>query len=252
MGAGQEVKQPMPWTVIRERYKIIRVIETGVGYACAEAVDITEREQPMRLLNIYEGVWPPVYAQIFSRMQSCPAFCEVFVEQDSLIAVFAPCGGTEIDQVFYHGATRSWQDRLVFAEALLHLALQMSDLPPEVSCAAMVSDNVRLWPEDKRAAAYFRLRPMPDMNARELALLAADQVKKVFAPRFAQGDAEYAFYRSLTDDCFASIVPLYALWRRVESEIRVEYEAMDRYNGVKRWLVCLRKQVKRRLEKKRR
>ena len=52
---------------------------------------------------------------------------------------------------------------------------------------------------------------MTDMNARELALLASDQVRKRFwRPRFQQGDAEYEFCCRLERGEFTSIVPLYA------------------------------------------
>lgn len=45
----------METVMVRGRYKIVRVLEAGDDYAFAEAVDITERETPVRLLNIYEG-----------------------------------------------------------------------------------------------------------------------------------------------------------------------------------------------------
>ena len=41
--------------LIRERYKVVRVISLRRGYALLEAVDISERETPSRLLNLYEG-----------------------------------------------------------------------------------------------------------------------------------------------------------------------------------------------------
>lgn len=50
--------------LVRERYKIVRVLEAADGYAFAEAVDIADRETSVRLLNIYEGEWLPVYARI--------------------------------------------------------------------------------------------------------------------------------------------------------------------------------------------
>ena len=105
----------MDTVMVRERYKIVRVLEAENDYAFAESVDITERETPVRLLNIYEGEWLPVYARIFSDLQDCPAFCEAFLVEDSLVAAFLPCRGVEIDRVFYRGADWSWRDRLDFA-----------------------------------------------------------------------------------------------------------------------------------------
>ena len=93
----------METVMVRGRYKIVRVLEAGDDYAFAEAVDITERETPVRLLNIYEGAWLPIYARLFSEIKDCPAFCEAFLAEESLTAVFRPCGGVPIDRVFYRG-----------------------------------------------------------------------------------------------------------------------------------------------------
>ena len=71
----------METVMVRGRYKIVRVLEAGNDYAFAEAVDITERETPVRLLNIYEGTWLPIYARIFSEIRDCPAFCEAFLAE---------------------------------------------------------------------------------------------------------------------------------------------------------------------------
>ena len=45
----------MDTLLVRERYKLVRVLETRENYACAEAVDILDREKRSCLLNIYEG-----------------------------------------------------------------------------------------------------------------------------------------------------------------------------------------------------
>ena len=242
----------MDTVMVRERYKIVRVLEAENDYAFAESVDITERETPVRLLNIYEGDWLPVYARIYSGLEGCAAFCETFLAEDSLVAVFQPCGGVPIDRVFFRGAEWSWQDRLTFTEQLLHQALEMTDLPPAVSCAAMFSDNVRVDPVEKRVMLRFRIRPMEEMNARELALLASDHVRKILAPRFQQGDAEYDFCRMLAQGGFLSIVPLYACWHRMREQITAEYEALDKKNAIKRWFTFLWKNLKRLFGRKRR
>lgn len=242
----------MPWDMVREKYKIIRVFESHDGYTCAQAVDITERERPTRLLNLYEPPWTNRYARIFSQIQHCPALCEVFPEQGRLIAVFAPCGGIALDRIQTQNSAWSWQDRLCLVESLLHQVLTLSDLPYAVSCAALQPDNVRIWPEEKRVGVCFRLRPMPDGSAQELTRLTIHLVQTFLPSRFAQGDAEYTFCRSLTRNDFASIVPLYACWHRARADMQAEYEELDGQNALKQGLVCLYKQTKRWLGQKRR
>jgi len=238
--------------MIRERYKVIQVQEAAQDYAFAEAVDISEREVPVRLLNVYEGGLLQVYARIYSGPLGCEEFCGAFLSDDSLVSVFRPCEGVPIDRVFYKGADWDWKERMYYAEQILHQALSMADLPFEVSCAAMLSQNVRIDTKTRKLSLRFCIPPMEGMNARELTLLASDQALKIFTPRFRQGDAEYGFCKKLQRGEFTSVVALYAAWRRVEEEIKAEYEALDKKNTLERWLAFLLKKVKRLFKRKRR
>ena len=49
----------------------------------------------------------------------------MFLDGESLTAVFSPCRGTEIDRVFYKGDSHPWRERMDFAELVLHEALNM-------------------------------------------------------------------------------------------------------------------------------
>ncbi len=231
--------------VVRERYKVIRVTEAGDGYAFAEAVDISERETPARLLNVYEGRWLPVYARIFSNPVNCPDYCESFLTGERLVAVFRPRYGEPLDRVFYRGAGWGWEDRLHYADELMSLALSLADMPAEVSCAAMLPDNVLVDTDTRRISLLFRVRPMENMNARELVFLASGGVRKIFTPGFWQTDAEYAFCRELERGGYGSVVRLYAAWRRAEEEIRMECEQLRDKNRAEACLIFLRKNLKR-------
>ena len=122
--------------LIREHFKVVRVIHTQPGYALLEAVDISDRETPSCLLNLYEGELLHRYARICTgiKKEDCPAFRGMFLEQGTLVAAFDRSDGTPIDRVFYRGDMWSWQDRLSATELLLHRALSLTNLPPEVSC----------------------------------------------------------------------------------------------------------------------
>jgi len=52
-----------------------------------------------------------------------------------------------------------------------------------VSCAAFLSENVFVDLPGDRVRLRYHVRPMEDMNRRELALLAGDQVKKILFGR---------------------------------------------------------------------
>ena len=227
--------------LIRERYKVVRVIDAQPDYALLEAVDISDRETPSCLLNLYEGELLHRYARICAgiKKEDCPAFRGMFLEKGTLVAAFDRSSGEPIDRLFYRGDAWSWEDRLSFAGLVLHKALTFANLPPEVSCAALLSDNLLFDQKNKRVNTRWMLRPLDEMNARETALLAGDQLKKILPRTLRAGKAEQRFLDQLDEGAFRNVVALYGSWREAESEIRAEREEFDHKNFVQRGLILL-------------
>ena len=238
--------------LIREQYKVVRVLEAQEDYAFAEAVDILDREKRTVLLDLYEGPLLRAYLPCFDQMGGCPAFQGMFLDGESLVAVFEDCGGTPIDQVFYRGDRHDWRTRLEFAEQLLHAALNMADLPPAVSCAAMLSDNVRIDWEDRRLALRFHVVPMEGMNPRELVYLTCDQLRKILLPRAGSPMEELDLLDELDRGTCTSVVQLYALWRERKDALQAAYEALEKKNFFRRWCSLLLGRIRRRARRKRR
>ncbi|MBO4419374.1 MAG: hypothetical protein J5789_06090 [Oscillospiraceae bacterium] len=227
--------------LIRERYKIVRMIGRQPDYALLEAVDIFDRETSSRLINLYEGAHLRRYARLCSEIntEECPDFCGMFLEQGALAAVFDLAVGEPIDRLFYRGDVWSWQDRLRYAELILNLALSMANLPPELSCAALCSDNILIDINAHRAGIRWMLRPMEEMKQRETALMAADQVRKILPPTLRAGKEERKFLDELEAGAFHSVVALYGRWREAEQAIRREREEFDSLNFLRRgFILC--------------
>lgn len=235
----------MDTLLIRERYKVVRVLETRENYAFAEAVDILDREKNSCLLNIYEGPLLRTYLPCFDRLEACPDFQGVFLEGESLVAVFRYRSGTSIDQVFYRGDSHDWRSRLEYAQKLLHQVLNMADLPPQVSCAALLSENVLVNENSRDISLRFQVLPMEEMNGRELVYLACDQLGKILLPRFATPREQLEFLDRLEDGACTTVVQLYALWREREPELRRAYEALEKKNFFRRWCSLVWGRVKR-------
>ncbi len=240
----------METMLIRERYKVICVQEAEDEYAFLEAVDIQDREKSTCLLNIYEGSLRPVYLNCFDRMDDCEDFRGMFVQGESVVAVFASHTGRNIDQVFYRGADHTWETRLDFTELVLHKALSLSSLPPEISCAAMLSENL-LVDLDGRVMTRWHVSPLEGMNGRELACLAIDQVKKILLARFASPREELEFLERLDSGEYTSMAQVYSLWRGSRADIRQGYETLEKKNFFKRWFSLLWKTIKWKVRKKR-
>ena len=238
----------MDTCLIRERYKVIRTIWQQEGYAGVEAVDIQDRETPTCLLNFYEGELFRRYGRIYAQVtpECCPAFQKVFLEGETLVAVFRGCTGVPIDQAFFQGDQWSWQDRLYYAGQLLHQALLLSDLPPELACAALLSANVRLDLADRRVQLRFLMCPMEEMDPRELALLAQDQLRKILPRRLSAPAAQEEFFALLDRAPCATMVPLYAQWLRWEPEIRAGYGQYEEKNMFQKALFILKRWFARR------
>jgi len=233
--------------LIRERYKVVQVLWRAENYAAVEAVDIQERENPTLLMNLYGGELLHRYGEIYAGMKdSCPAFRGMFLEDGVLAAVFQPPRqGVPIDWLFFRGDRWSWPDRLNAAGVVMHLALSMAALPPEVSCAALYADNLLLNPDEGSACARYLIRPVGEMTPRELTLLAGDQLKKLLPRRWSSCDRQLEMLDRLELGDFPSIVPMYAWWRREEEEIRADAEALAQKNFVSRFFLLLWKNIKR-------
>lgn len=237
----------MNTVLIRERYKVVRVLWSEPDYAFVEAVDIQERETPSRLINLYEGRLLHRYGRICAGIDpaECPAYRGMFLTGETLAVVFDACSGERIDQVFFKGAVWSPEERLDYAERLLHQALALSSLPPAVSCAAMLSENLLVDPGERRFNLRYMVRPLPAMNSRELALLAGDQVKKILPRTFTSLEAQLDFLDQLDAGLFRSMTALYARWRQVKPAIQKEQEEFQNQNWVNRGLALLKLRLKR-------
>ena len=174
------------------------------------------------------------------------------MEGDTLVAAFDAQEGEGIDFAFHRGDRWSWQDRLEFAQLVLHQALSMANLPPEISCALLLSDNLLVDVPERRVRVRCMVRPVEtDLNPREAALLAAaDQVKKILPRRLTDTAAEIAFLDLLDAGAFRSVVPLYAAWREALPRIREERGEYDKKNFVSKGIALLKRAFRRRRKKK--
>ena len=225
--------------LIRSRYKVTHVQLAQEGYAALLAVDIESRDKREYLLNVYEGELVKRYVACFDQLRHCPQYHGMFMDRGSLVAVFDSVEGDPIDQVFYRGAAVEWKKRVLFADQLFHLGLCLSDFPPEISCAAFLSENLLLKPLEDRMVLRYQVAPMEGMNRREAALLLADQAKKILLRRFRSPDAEIAFLEGLEAQVFLSPVELYGDWLQHRQAITDGYQALEAKVPLQRGLYLL-------------
>ena len=242
----------MDTMLVRERYKVVRVSDVREDYAFAEAVDILDREKSGCLLNLYEGPLLRAYLPCFDKLTACPAFLGMFLEGETLVTVFRDCTGTPIDQVFYRWDKHDWKTRLEYAEQLFHQALSMADLPPEVSCATFLSENLLVDERNRELRLRYHVVPLEGMNARELVYLTCDQAHKILLSRFSSPREELEFLDELDRGTCLSVVQLYALWRERSETIRTAYEKLEKKNFFWRWCSLVWGRIRRRAARRKR
>lgn len=236
--------------LVRERYKVVRVLSTEEHYALWEAVDIQDRETPRRLLNVYEGPLLRRYAGVLDRMGARPGYHGMFLAEERLVAVFDDCQGRTIGQVFYRGDHWDWKSRLAFAHALMQYALNLADLPPEVGCSALQPENLLADAAETRFRTRSQISPMAEPDGRTLPLLAAARLRSILRPRFSSAGAELDLLERLERPPVSGIVPAYALWLEAREDIRAEHEALDEKNALLRGWTLLVKSGRRRWKRR--
>ncbi len=210
----------------KARYKVTHTLCSRPDHEAIVCVDVEDREKRECLINVYRAGAAARYVACFDSLRHCGEFRGMFLADGALNAVFALCGGKPIDEVFYRGADIAWQTRLRFAEELFHLGLAISDFPAEIACAAMLSENLRVFPEENRVGVNYVVAPVDWASQREAALLAADQAKKILLRRFSSPKEEIRFLDGLEAGAFQTPVALYAYWQANKSAIWQDYERL--------------------------
>lgn len=222
--------------LIRNQYKVIRVLRAEPDYAAMLAVDILDREKTEYLLNVYEGPLLRRVLPALQQLEGCRTLRTQFIWEGSLIAVFDDTAGQPIDAVFCRGNPIPRQLRLAMTEQLFRETLCICAYPPELSCSLLLSEQVRIFPQEKKLRLRWLLCPMEEMNERELVFLLGDQLRKLLLTRWDSPTAERKFLRALQTRSWKKVTELYAFWKECSPGIEAEYQKLEKKNPVARTL----------------
>lgn len=229
----------MSTLIVKERYKVIRVLKLKEHFSALQAVDITTRSNEQYILNVYDGDLIKPYVTYLSSVDKSPEFVEMFIREDSLVAVFKYSDGLDMDTFFKKGNSLTDDERLMYADRLYDLALSICDYSPYVSCPLMLSSQLRPLPADKKIGLRYIIEPMEGMNERELALLLRDQLIKILDVRF---DTAWAVRRYLFElrhkDC-RSVTQMCSEWRLQRAAMVEETKGIAGQVVITRWIGLL-------------
>ena len=224
-------------TLILGQYKVIRVLKMRENYAAVQAVDILDRQQNIRLLNIYEGAAARRYAQVFMTVRHCPEFLGTRLDGESLIAVFMWRDAPLIDSVFFADSGQNWPERLDYAERLFRLVLSLWDQPAELGCAALRSSNLCVLGLDQKLWVNYCVEPTEKkLSQRELICLTGDQAKKILFQTWKTETLQRRFLLELTGGRWKDAIRLNSAWNAVRPQIEEAYTVRENRLLIRRTL----------------
>lgn len=205
----------METVLIKEQYKVIRVLYTAEHFAAVLATDITSSLNEQCVLNIYDGNLLKPYLTYFSDLKHCPEFVELFVRDESVVAVFRYARGKNIDSIFYRGNKRTNSENIEAADLLIEKAISVADYPPNVGCPLLLSENTGYEETNRTFVFTHVIFPFPPMNPREQVLLLSDQLKKIIRIRYDTSLAARTFIRDFQQKIYESVPELSSEWHTV-------------------------------------
>lgn len=230
---------------IKGKYKVMQVLAEDVNYSAVLGVNIESKEKTVCLLNIYKGEFASGYAGIYNNLRHCKEFVEKFISDGAMVAVFKYHAAASFDEVFHEKAKLTWQERLDYAQLLFHLALTVSDFPPEVGCAAFKAENMLIDKAGKRLCINYMIAPSGRDAKNEIMPLLQASVRKVLpANRFFIAAAERSFLGRFESGQLKTIASVYSAWQGVKAEITAEYEKVDAMNVITRGFFMLTSRFK--------
>lgn len=237
--------------LILGQYKVVRVLKLREDYAAVQAVDILDRQQRMRLLNIYEGAQARHYAQVFLNIRRCPEYLGIQMDGESLIAVFEWRDAPQIDSVFFADSGQDYHVRLDYAELLFRLVLSVWDQPAELGCAAMRSSNLCVLGLDEKLWVNYCIEPTEEkLSKREIICLAADQARKILLQTWKTETEQRRFVLELTGGRWKDAVRLNSAWNAARIQIEEAYAKRENHRLIRRVFGRLLMNIKWRREEK--
>ena len=222
--------------LIKSRYKVTQVLYVEQDYAALLAVDIESRDKSEYLLNVYEGALAKRYAGVYSSFKHCPEYVSMFLADSALVAVFKYKRAQDIDDVFFKGAAIDWKTRLQYAQLLFHLALSVSDFPPELACAAFLARNQKILSNDMKLFINYIASPIEGAGSRELIFLLTDSIRKVLIRRFYMSRLERNLIAQIESGALASVTTIYSAWQEAYDKLTKEYEKVWGKSALSRFM----------------
>lgn len=235
----------MEGTLIRERYKVVRVLLSEPEYTAVQAVDIQERQRPDCLLNLYEGEALRRCGRFYADLsaEDCPGFRRVFMDgQNKTLAVVFESAQGEPFETLLGKKKLDREQRFVWIERLLHAALTLNNAPAEIADAALRTENILI--HESGGTLSLRFVIPPPREAADPVRAAAAHVLELYPRKCCVTDAEYALLDRMMAPAFGSLAELYGCWHKANEQIAEEYAQWKELGFFKRMASLLWRRIR--------
>lgn len=210
------------------KYNIIEVLTSNNDYEASLCIDVAvKNDYAMYIVNNYKSKnslreFLPMYYDLSK--DKCRDYVDLITTSGSVMAMFRYHSGTKFYEYFAKSKTLTYEERLIYANALLSAALELDMTDSYFAYCALCSDNVRVDTANHRIDFNYMVPPrngdVPD-NFR------ADSIGgmlRVLFPHERLLPAEIEdFCEDVAEGKFRTCLEIYSGWRAIQSDAAKTY-----------------------------
>ena len=206
------------------RYKLLHLLEQKECYSAYAALDIETSTRPAVLINVYhspESIRCMVSRYFGLENEQCRDFYRMYTEDGSFTAVFALYDGEKFDDVFVKRGGPDEEERIAYAESLLHAALERTGMPAELLAEMLRPQNIVVQKKNRCVAVNAAIAPIVQQQIYPVEALSV-LLERILGRKWSVCDEQIEFLDRVKDGKFDTISALYSAWRELQAALALD------------------------------
>lgn len=220
----------MTTLILDGKYQVQEVLTAGDGFRACLCIDVeTDSGYRPVIVNTYEreeDIRRLLPAFFRMREEGFPSLVRIVTGRGSLSVVFESRRGVRLGQHFGRGCRSDFEERCIYAHALLETALLLDTVPDFMAHACLSPENVMVLPSTRQMALQWVLPPEEIREAgfrtRNMAVLLSGMfVRDRFLP-----ESVTAFIDDLLKGRCPSLATALSRWRELQKTLPGEHRKL--------------------------
>lgn len=235
------------------RYKIIEVLSSDDSYEASLCIDVmVNNDYAVHIVNTYKSKqlireFLPLYYRL--NREKCSDFIDLITTEGKVCAVFEHHGGEELTSFFKKHAKEAYEEKLMYADALLSSALELDIVDDRIAYGALDGHTVA---DAKNGKVHFNYVVSPasaELSAGNFRCRRLGELMRAIFPPMRYLPVEIDdFIDALAEGKYRSCVDIYSGWRAIQEEA----EKTRKQYLKESWIKYLIRRAKRKKKKKKR